>query len=175
MPKRSTAEVQTRRREVAALWLRGVPPATIAEQLQTPEGTVKHDLKAIRDALAEANRAHLEANRDRSIAVLREVQAVAWQTIARLGDASMNKVGALNTIIAAEEKIARMQGTLTPDVQQQTTINVLAVPEWQAARSALLAALGPYPEAKLAVADALARLEAPPVDGRAGEVSGDGK
>lgn len=165
MAQASQAAVQARRRTVAGLWLRGIAPARIALQLETPLRTIQRDLESIRDELAEANRADLEQNRDRSVAVLRAVQEAAWGLFTKItSEAATNKVGALNTIVAAEERIARMQGTLTPEVASQTTINVLNVPEWAATRATLLAALSPYPEARVAAAEALAQLEAPKAD-----------
>lgn len=157
------ANVAARRRKVASLWLRGVAPAQIADVMSLPIGTLRRDLEAIREELAEANRANLEQNRDRSIAVLAVVQEQAWHLFNQItSPVSTNKIGALNTVLAAEQLIARLQGTLSPELQQQTTVNILAGSgEWQTVRAGLLAALMPYPEARIAAAEKLAELEAP--------------
>lgn len=63
----------------------------------------------------------------------------------------------LKAIQRAEKQLeleARLLGEL-----QEHTVNVLIAPEWLAIRSALLAALSAYPEARVAVADRLAALE----------------
>lgn len=172
-----------RRSRVASLWLRGVPVAQIAAVTQTPLGTIRRDLDHIRDDLAEANRRDLEQNRDRSVAVLHAVQEQAWTLFTKIkSEAATNKVGALNVVMNAEERIARLQGTLSPDVaalqQQNMTVNVLAGSgEWQTIRAELLRALMPYPEARVVAAEALAELEAPQNGAGAegeGEGAGDG-
>jgi hypothetical protein len=56
---------------------------------------------------------------------------------------------------ACLELLAEMQGEL----DRRATINVLLAPEWLAVRSAVLAALARYPDARVAVADRLAALE----------------
>jgi hypothetical protein len=94
------------------------------------------------------------------------VQSKAWETVAALEPTSANRVGALNTILSAEQLAAKLDGTIGPDAtMSQTTINMLRAPEWVATRSALLAALRPYPDARIAVAVALTCLEEPPDEG----------
>ncbi len=53
------------------------------------------------------------------------------------------------------ELIAKLIGQLNDRPQ----INILLAPEWQALRKRLLESLGPYPDARTAVADALLTLE----------------
>jgi len=49
-------------------------------------------------------------------------------------------------------------------LEVDATVDVLSTPEWLRTRAALLAALTPFAEAKLAVVGALARLAPPPAD-----------
>ena len=157
-----TAEIAHRRNQVAELWLRGVPTAAIARKLETPETTIRRDLAAIRDELATAHHAELEHARARSLAVLRTVQREAWVAFAEAKANANAKPGYLNAILSAEQLVAKIEGIVQPDVSgAQTTVNILAAGEWQSARSALLAALAPYPEARVRAAEALAQLEAP--------------
>jgi hypothetical protein len=154
------ADVRARHERVAALWLKGVPTSAIAGALKLPLRTVQRDLKVVQAELEQANRAHLEVKRARSVAVLRQVQREAWSLFAKLDDAATGKIGALNSIISAESQIARLEGTVTGDhINTQQTINLWGAPEWVRVRSALLAALAPYVEARVAVADAMAALE----------------
>ena len=51
-------------------------------------------------------------------------------------------------------------GTLLGELDDGPTVNVLVAPEWVTVRSTVLAALGPYPEARAAVAQHLLSLEA---------------
>ena len=61
--------------------------------------------------------------------------------------------------IARAEKQIEFEGRLLGELQDGATVNVAIMPEWLALRAALLAALAPYPEARLAVAERLAALE----------------
>jgi hypothetical protein len=56
------------------------------------------------------------------------------------------------------ETIARITGELT-DKQPVTVVNVLASLEWHKARDAISRALQPFPDARVAVAEALSVLE----------------
>jgi hypothetical protein len=156
----SSGEVTTRRQKVGELWLRGVSTLSIATSLKMPERTVRQDIKAVRTQLDKDRVDEFEERRTRSIAVLRKVQQEAWTLYLRLQDGSTNRVGTLNVIHACEESIAKLEGTLGPNVlQQNTTVNVLMSSEWQGAIAALLDALRPYPEARIAASDALMQLE----------------
>lgn len=166
----SSAEIAARRQTVGELWLRGVPTERIASQLKKPVRTIRGDIASVRLSLEADRIDSLQARRDRSIAVLHRVQQNAWTLYARLDDASSSKIGALNTIKDCEEKIARLEGTWQPDVHTTTTVNLLADPDWIATRSALMAALAPFVEARVAVSAALSQLEA----GAGGESNGTG-
>jgi hypothetical protein len=61
--------------------------------------------------------------------------------------------------IARAEKQIELEGRLLGELQDGSTVNVLVAPEWLAIRSAVLAALASYPEARVAVADRLAAVE----------------
>ncbi len=52
------------------------------------------------------------------------------------------------------ELLAKLLGEL----QEGQTVNILVLPEWHALRAKILEALGPYPQARIAVAEALGRL-----------------
>lgn len=150
-----TAAVALRRQQVAELWLRGVPTAAIARELETPETTIRRDLTAIKADLLATHHAEIEHARARSLAVLRTVQREAWGAFTEAKANSNAKPGYLNAILAAEQLVAKIEGIVQPDVTQQTTVNVLSAPEWAGIRTAVLAALSAHPEARQAVIDAL--------------------
>ena len=54
------------------------------------------------------------------------------------------------------ELLAKLLGEL----DERPVTNILIAPEWHQARAAMVEALADYPEARIAVAGALARLEA---------------
>ena len=161
----SSAEVAKRRHQVGELWLSGVPVHRIATMLSAPDRTIRGDVEAIRAQLQDDRIAELERRRDRSVAVLRKVQREAWALYVRQDDASSSKIGALNTISATEERIAKLEGTWGADVDVNVnTTNVVLPAPWQDIELAIRQALAPYPDAKIAVAGALASME----NGRAG-------
>jgi hypothetical protein len=57
--------------------------------------------------------------------------------------------------LTAIELLAKLRGEL----DERAVINVLALPEWLAVREALLIALDPFPQARIAVGEALAQVE----------------
>jgi hypothetical protein len=65
----------------------------------------------------------------------------------------------IRELVRIVELLARLRGEL----QEAPVINLLVSPEWLTVRAALLAALLPYPEARIAVAERLLALEVPSV------------
>ncbi|MDP9356586.1 MAG: hypothetical protein M3R02_15120 [Chloroflexota bacterium] len=75
--------------------------------------------------------------------------------------------GDLGLILRATDRLdeqSELMGKLTHLIHDQTTINIVMTAEFQAVQVALLDALAPYPEARIAAAERLAALG----DGRAG-------
>lgn len=99
------ATIDERRRSVSELWLRGLPILSISRTLKIPHRTVRDDVSYIRSQLAKERVEEMQRSRDRSIAVFREVQQASWALYYRLNDHSTNKVGCLNSILAAESRI----------------------------------------------------------------------
>lgn len=56
------------------------------------------------------------------------------------------------------EVMARMMGELADSA---TVVNILITPEWTRVQAAMLSALAPYPDARVAVADALVAIGGP--------------
>jgi len=54
--------------------------------------------------------------------------------------------------------ITELYAKITGELQAQTVNNIIVMPEWVSLRSAILAALEPYPEARRAVVEAVGRL-----------------
>lgn len=49
-------------------------------------------------------------------------------------------------------------GKLLGELKDTATVNVLILPEWQTLRAAILSALAPYPQARIAVAETLQKV-----------------
>lgn len=61
-------------------------------------------------------------------------------------------------LLQAVDRIARqieLQARLPGQIQDAQTVNVAVLPEWHGIRQTVLEALRPYPDARLAVAQAL--------------------
>ena len=92
---------------------------------------------------------------DRLIALSRETAAILRE--AREGDEKDNEL-ALKAIARAEKQI-ELQARLLGELKDTATVNVLVLPEWVKIRTTMLEALLPFPEARLAVAAALKRID----------------
>jgi transposase-like protein len=88
---------------------------------------------------------------ERLKALNRETAAVLRE--ARDGDSKNNDL-ALKAIARVEKQI-ELEGRLLGELHEGSTVNVILTPEWQALRAAIMAALEPYPTARLAVAGAV--------------------
>lgn len=83
--------------------------------------------------------------RDRALGVLNNAEEAGDLRVA---------VSAIREARGCVELLAKLAGEL----QDGQTVNVLVMPEWTEIRVSLTSALGPYPEAKKAVASALKEL-----------------
>ncbi len=91
------------------------------------------------------------------MATIRDKLALALLSRAERAGDLKTAVQALRVSLVSLELLARLRGELNE--QQQNTINILVAPEWLATRAAMLAALEPYVEARIAVSAALLLLE----------------
>jgi hypothetical protein len=119
----------------------------------------RHKEEHLPAALAKARSA---AEADHGDDLLRQVRVLQMQTLnilkTALGAQDLNT--ALRAISEARrnlELLARLNGEL----EQGATVNLVISPQWLEVRAAILAALAPYPNAKLAVAERLSALEVP--------------
>jgi len=92
--------------------------------------------------------------------LLEQVSALHRRTLAILGNAEVEGEHriALAAIREARNNL-ELLGRLMGELREETTINVLVLPDYVAARSALVAALAPFPEARHAVVKALTAAE----------------
>ncbi len=90
--------------------------------------------------------------------LLNRLKALNHETAAVLREAratdSKNNELALK-VIARLEKQIELEGKLLGELQEGSTVNVILSSEWLALRSAIMAALEPYPAARLAVSGAV--------------------
>jgi hypothetical protein len=98
-----------------------------------------------------------------AIDIVRQLKAINSTTLNILSDARAIKdhAMALKAVDRLQRQIelqARLLGELD-DRPQVNQVNVLIAPQWLVVRQAIMQALAPYPEARIAVAHSLAQLE----------------
>lgn len=88
--------------------------------------------------------------------LVREIRALK-QDADRIRE-SAERAGDLRTALAGVRELARLielQAEMLGELNRQTVVNILVNPQWITLRGAVLRALDPYPDARLAVAEAL--------------------
>lgn len=99
--------------------------------------------------LAKAEAAKEATQADDLLAKVAAIEAEA-RRIAKKAE----KAGNLSVAMSGVRELARLVELLAKlrgELQQTTTVNLLVAPEWQQLRTAIVAALAPFPEAQSAV------------------------
>lgn len=146
------------RAAIDAALVRGEPVRDIAGRFALSKSAVfRHRSDHLPGHLVKAHGAAEIADAD---ALLREVGALRAKAISLL--LAAERSGDLRTALAGVreargclELLARLLGEL----RDGPAVNIMINPAWIELRAALVASLAPYPEARLAVATALAQLE----------------
>jgi hypothetical protein len=158
VPRTCTICSHPQRQAIDKAIVAGTPLATIATQYHViDESLRRHRDSHLPQTLVKA--AEAEDVRQ-AIDVLAQLKAINGAALKILADAHRQGDGEL--ALKAIDRIHRqleLQAKLLGELDDRPQVNVLVMPEWLAVRGALLAALAPYVEARMAVATALARLE----------------
>lgn len=159
MPRVCTVCSHAERSTIDKALVAGEPFRNIAERFETSSTALfRHKADHIPPALAKAQEA---ATVREASSLLQEVRTLRSKAVAILMAAE--RTGDLRTALAGVreargclELLAEMEG----QVDKRPIVNLTLSPEWIVVRSALLSALAPFREARIAVADRLAALEA---------------
>jgi hypothetical protein len=136
----------------------GEPIARIAARHGLSEDAVsRHNAEHLPARLARAAEREEVRQAFDAWTQLRAVNAATLAILKEAREARDHDV-ALKAIARVEKQI-ELQARLLGELDDRPQVNLLVAPEWLSVRAALLAALMPYPEARLAVAGSLARLE----------------
>ena len=106
--------------------------------------------------LAQQKRAADAEHKERAIDTVAQLRAINAACLEVLKQARED--GKPIVLLHAVDRIARqieLQARILGDIQEGPTVNVAVLPEWHGIRQRLLEALRPYPQARLAVAEAL--------------------
>ena len=158
MPRKCTVCEHEKVEEINRLLLEGVSLRNIAKQYSVSAASLhRHKDGHLPAKLVKAQEAREIAKAD---TLLDQVAGLRDKALSILDKAE--QAGDLRTALQGVreakgclELLAKLQGEL----QEQTTVNILINPQWITLRTAILQALEPYPEARLAVAQALQEVE----------------
>jgi hypothetical protein len=116
----------------------------------------RHKAAHLPARLAQAHEAQEISQADDLLTQLRDLQA---RTLAILGKAELvvDLRTALQAIREARGNL-ELLGKLAGELQQEGTVNIVVNAEWIQLRGAILVALGPYPEARAALVEAISHV-----------------
>jgi len=158
MPRVCTVCVHDDRPAVDQALVNHRPYRNIAAQFRlSTSALVRHHDDHLPETLARAKAAAETAYADD---LLDQVRALRNKSLSLL--LAAEKSGDLRTALAGvREARASLEllAEMSQAIDRRPTLNLLIAPEWLATRTALLEALGPYPDARAAVASALVMLE----------------
>ena len=122
------------------------------------DAAVRHHDEHLPEALTKAKAAAETAHADDLLEQVRALRTKSLQLML-----AAEKSGDLRTALAGIREAracVELLAEMSQAIDRRPVFNLLVAPQWLLARSTLIAALAPYPEARSAVAAALLGLEA---------------
>ena len=122
------------------------------------DAAVRHHDACLPAELTKAKAAEETARADDLLEQVRALRTKSLQLML-----AAEKSGDLRTALAGIREARaclELLAEMSQQIDRRPTLNLLVAPEWLAARSTLIEALRPYPDARSAVAASLMRLEA---------------
>jgi len=148
-----------KRAEIEAMIVSGTSYRDISGQFQLSKTAVqRHATDHIPQSIKQAQTAKEEAQ---SLDVVRQLKAINNVTLSILKKA--NDSGKDSLALFAVDRVMKqleLQAKLLGDINDGVQINIHETPEWIRVRTTIIQALLPYPEARIAVAQALIAIEA---------------
>ncbi len=158
MPRECTVCVHPKREAIDEALVGGASNRSLASLYDVSEAAVRrHKGKHLPAKLVMAQAAEEVAQADTLLDQVRDLQS---RTLAILEAAEETKqhrtaLGAIREARSNLELLAKLLGEL----DEQPQVNVLVSAEWVMVRTAMMEALDPYPQARVAVAERLSELE----------------
>lgn len=151
--------ISPRRAEIELSVANGTPYKQIAEQYGTsPPAITRHTAAHIKQAARQQQAAREEAKTLDVLAQLRAINAVTLKILQSAKNDPARHELALKAIDRIQRQL-ELQARLLGDLDERPQVNVWLPAPWETIELAIAGALRPYPEAAVAVADALARVE----------------
>lgn len=158
MPRKCSICEHPQAEEINTALLNGVSLRNIAERYSVSKTALhRHKESHLPADLVKAQEAQEVAKADSLLNQVAELRDKALAILAKAEQAGDLRT-ALQGIKEARgclELLAKLQGEL----QERTTVNILINPQWLSLRTVILEALDGFPEARLAVAQALREVE----------------
>ncbi len=165
MPRSCTVCAHPRRDEIDEALVAGESSAEIAGRYRTigERAIRRHKANHIPARLVMAQAAEEVAQADTLLGQVRDLQRRALEILDKAEEAGelRTALGAIREARGNLELLAKLLGEL----DERPVMNILVSAEWVSVRTAMMEALGPYPQAQVAVAERLWELE----DGRTHE------
>ena len=120
------------------------------------DAVARHKGRHLKPRVMEARQAARQADEARALDTIAQLKGINHTSLAVLEEAREARDGEL--ALKAVDRIHRqieLQAKLLGELDERPVVNLLIAPEWLALRGRLLAALAPYPAARLALAEAL--------------------
>jgi hypothetical protein len=122
----------------------------------SPDALSRHFAAHVPEHLKKARQ---EGDKEQALDIVKQLKAINMATLTVLNDARL--AGQPDLVLrAADRAQLELQAKLLGELDERPRLAIALTPEWLSARAALLAALQPYPEAHVAVAERLLSLEA---------------
>lgn len=115
------AELLSRIATVGTMRIQGAKVQDIAQVMGYSIRTAWRDIERWEEVAADEARGSIDQNRNKSIAVLREVQSRAWEQYRQKDSDAKSRLAALKEIRECESEIAALQGTKKPIGIDHTT------------------------------------------------------
>lgn len=159
MPRVCTICDHPERGAIDHMLVGGAPNRRIAAQFAVTEQAIRrHKSGHLPTALVKAEEAQEVARGDNLLGQMRALQS---KTLTILDQAERAGDGRLAlTAISQARANLELLARLLHEISDQPVVNILVAPEWLVVRAALLEALAPYPDARVAVAARLLEIEA---------------
>ncbi len=122
----------------------------------------RHKDEHMTEMLRKARQAREGATDEHALDVVKQLKAINGASLQILHEARQGQDP--QTALKAVDRIQRqieLQAKLLGQLDERPQVNLVISPEWVQVRTTILTVLSPYPEARVAVAGALASLDAP--------------
>ena len=159
MPRTCTVCAHPERAAIDRALVQGVPLRDIAGRYDLSKSAVeRHQADHLPVLLVKAHDAEETARADDLLGELRDLQATTLGLLRKAERAG--KLGTAVMAIGEARRNLELLAKLIGQLDERPVLNLLIAPEWLTVRATLLSALAPYPEARVAVAERLATVEA---------------